>query len=465
MQKLFKILLPLGVLAFAGGAAYWMIISKPEPQKRERPSRPMLVRAMETELQDIVFKVETQGNVSTHTETVLVPEVSGKIIWVSPSWHAGGFFKEGDTLLKIDPSDYEVQVAQARATLERARVTYSLEQAQAELARKDWDELGEGEPSDLVLRKPQLREAEANIQSAEAALARALRDLERTNINAPYDGMVREKRADLGQVVGGNTPLADIFAVDYAEVRLPLSSRDIAYLELPAQFGEDQEGPQVYLKADYAGTEYIWEARIVRTEGTVNTRSRLMYAVARVEDPYNIRAENSQRPPLLIGQFTHAIIMGIKAEDIVIIPRHALSPENTVLVVDDENKIDVREVEVLRADSENAYIGDGLTGNEVVTLSSLSYVVDGMPVRTYVENASGQGQVTESGPAIRTPREGRPGRPGGRQGGRPDGQGGRPGGRPSATGGQQSEVSSQDIVEQPAVKSADANRPNRPDKS
>ena len=210
-----------------------MILLKPEVETHRPEVSPPVVRVATVEVANVPMIVSCQGTVSPRTESQLVPEVSGRVIWVSPSMVSGGFFEAGETLLKIDANDYRQLVVTAEAEVARAKLRLEQEDAEAILAAKEWKELGEGEADPLTLRQPQLVDARAAVAAAEAHLEKRGRDLERTNIRAPYVGRVRQENVDLGQFVTVGSPLATIYAIDKAEIRLPLPDTELAYLDLP----------------------------------------------------------------------------------------------------------------------------------------------------------------------------------------------------------------------------------------
>jgi RND family efflux transporter MFP subunit len=297
---------------------------------------------------------------------------------------AGGFFRAGDVLLRIDPRNYETQVKAARAQVAKARTQVATENALADYAYGDWQRLREFSKdakaaSDLTLRKPQLAAALAELEAAEADLEKARRDLERTFIRAPYHGMVRTKRADIGQYVNPATPIAETFAVDYAEIRLPLRQQDLRYLELP-DAGVPDDALEVRLSAVISDTEHHWSARLVRSEGVFDATSRVLYAVAQIQDPYRLEGDHDLEP-LRIGTFVTAEITGRHAGELFILPRHALYRNDTVWVVDDESRIRARTVEVLRADDDHIYVRSGLNDGDVVCVSPIDQPLPGTLVR------------------------------------------------------------------------------------
>ena len=328
--------------------------------------------------------MESQGTVSPRTESVLVPEVSGRITSVSRSFANGGFFEQDDILLSVDPHDYREAVVRAEAVVAQSRLRLAETQAEAEIALKEWEDLGRGQATPLTLRRPQLAEATAAQAAAQAALQRAERNLARTEIRAPYAGRVRHKQVDVGQYVTPGTPLATIYAVDFAEIRLPLPADELAYVDLPLDYrGEsgDLTGPRVTLTAAFAGRTHEWEGHIVRTEGEIDPRSRMVHAVVQVRDPY-ARGEDPDRPPLAAGLFVDAAIRGRVVKSVAVVPRSALRADGRLLVVDDENRLHLREVEILRRTHDEVIVASGLRQGERVCLTPLVAVTDGMKVRT-----------------------------------------------------------------------------------
>ena len=383
-MKLLKILLPLAVVAVGALIAVAMIRSRPEPETREVAIPQPLVRVQRVEPVDLRLTVRSQGTVNPRTESVLVPEVAGRVTYVAPSFASGGFFERDEPLLRLESADYEQEVVEAQAAVARAELRLAQESAEAEVAKNEWGELGEGDAPSLTLRAPQLAEARAAVEAARAALERARRNLRRTEIRAPFAGRLREKRVDVGQFVAPGTPLATVYAVDYAEVRLPLPDDELAYLDLPLDYRGSRsagDGPRVVLEARFAGKLHRWEGRIVRTEGEIDPRSRMIHAVAEVADPY-ARGDDPGRPPLAAGLFVDAEIDGKLAEGVVRLPRSALRDDSRLLVVDSEQRLRFRAVELLRISENEVIVAAGLETGERVCISPLATVTDGMRVRT-----------------------------------------------------------------------------------
>ncbi|MEZ5274768.1 MAG: efflux RND transporter periplasmic adaptor subunit [Opitutaceae bacterium] len=390
MKKLYKVLLPIGIVCVAVGITVVLVKSKKKPETKPVEIKPTLVQVIPAESKTETFRVRTQGTVMPRTESTLTSEVSGRILSVSPAFYAGGVFETGDVLLEIDPSNYQSAVAQAEFTLEQARLRYAQEEARAEQARKEWGSLSTGKPSPLALREPQLQAEAANVEWAQAALDKARQDLDRTTIRAQFTGMVREKKADIGQYVTVGTPLGTVFAIDVAEVRLPISLDQLAYLDLPTSFQgkiKSQLAPPVTLTASFGGMEHTWNGTIVRTEGAIDLDSRMITCVAQVDDPYSVRHESTGMP-LTIGLFVEAVIEGRTVDNVVVLPRQALRGSDRILVVDENNSLSTRNVEVIKADADEVIITEGLEVGELVCLTALEFVVEGMAVEAVSPDGS-----------------------------------------------------------------------------
>ena len=381
-----KAIIPIAIILISALATRALVRSRPEVETREVEPLAPLVRVIEVERQDLAFGVHAQGTVLPRTETTLISQVAGEIVRTASSFETGGFFSRGETLVELDSRDYQVAVRRASAQVAQARLQVVQQEAEAEVAIEEWRQLGEGEPSALVSRQPQVAQARAALEAAEAELEKAELDLERTRIRAPFDGRIRSKRVDLGQFLTPGTPLATIHATDYAEVRLPVADDQLAYLDLPFAYraGAGAVGPAVELRAHFGKRPHSWRGRIVRTEGELDARSRMLNLVARIENPYARVAGESDRPPLVVGMFVEAEIEGRPASAVAVLPRSALRPEGDgyqVLVVDGDNRLRFRDVEVVRLEGERAIVGDGLAAGDAVCVSPLDIATDGMKVR------------------------------------------------------------------------------------
>ncbi|MCB1950349.1 HlyD family efflux transporter periplasmic adaptor subunit, partial [Nitrosomonas sp.] len=309
-----------------GGLAASLLIKFPsQSDQQETVIMPPVVQVVQIGMQSKRLHVRSQGRVTAHTEIDLVTEVAGRIIDLSPTFVSGGFFRQGDVLVTIDPADYDLQIAQAQAQVKEAHHLLTREEAEALQARDEWEHLGQGDPSPLNQRIPQLAEMRAKLAAAKKALEHARRQRQRTQIRAPFDGRVHSKNVGIGQVVTQNSVLGVIYNSDRAEIRLPVSVRDLAFIDLPDSANTvaitDTRNrnskwttpPHVLLIADYLGKQQIWHAKLIRSESMVDRNTGMVILVAQITDPFKRQPDptNSANPvELPLGLFVEALIQG-----------------------------------------------------------------------------------------------------------------------------------------------------------
>ncbi len=372
-----KKLVPVVIVAAAIAAAFLLISNRRTLEPAQPQPVPTAVRVMRVEPGPVQLRVHAQGTVSPRTETQLVPEVSGNVVWVSPSLVAGGYFEAGETLLRIDDRDYMANVRRAEATLARAEADNEL--AQFELRRAE-ELVGRQliSRSDYEERVRSARVAETAVADAQLVLQTARNDLDRTILAAPFAGLVRSEQVDIGQFINRGNSIAEVYATDALEVRLPIADQQLAYLNIPLdQRGEmaPEGAPSVRLTAEFAGRKQVWTGYLARTEAQIDPGSRMVYAIARV------RADDEAQAAPPVGLFVQAEIEGIAEDNIVVMPRSALRDDNQVLVVDTENRLHFRAVEILRVYRDEVFVSAGLERGELVNVSPLQTVVEGMRVQ------------------------------------------------------------------------------------
>ncbi len=333
------------------------------------------VRVVEIQPKSVQLKVNSQGSVMPSMESQLIPEVSGKVAWMSPNLVAGGYFNNQDILIRVDDTDYKTKLNRAKATLSRAEA----EQQHNEFEYRRMLSL---EKRSLVSRSQlenalrAFRVADATLQDAQAAFQQAEQDIARTEITAPFAGLVRSENVDIGQFVSRGSPIATIYAGNQVEVRLPIADRQLAYLNIPVSMRGEipvEFQPAVTLTAQYAGQTLEWKGRIVRSEAEIDVSSRMVQLVARVES-------KTDSVPLSVGLFVSAEIEGLAAENIVVLPREALRNNNQVLVVDKEDRLRFRKIEPLRLYQNDLLIRAGLEAGERVCVSPIQTAIEGMVV-------------------------------------------------------------------------------------
>ena len=342
------------------------------------------MRTWEAHTETVRMSSFTHGSVVPRTESELIPEVSGRVINISKALNSGGFFSKGDMLLEIDSLDYEVALEQARAAVASAESEFAnarkAHERQLDLASKQ--STSESQRDDALNR---MQFAQASLREAHARVSKAQRDLERTRLVAPFQGRVRSERVDIGQFVSRGTPVASLYSTDFAEVRLPLNDEELAFLELPLGGVSDPDAalPTAILRARFGGRDHQWESTIVRTEGELDPQTRMVNVIAQVEAPYDTKGD---RPPLAIGLFVEAEIIGRTRHDIFVLPRSAMQANKQIYIIDEDNKLQFRNVDILRAVGEDLYIVDGLAPGETVSLSTVSNAIEGMAVRPLANN-------------------------------------------------------------------------------
>ncbi len=378
--------LPLGiagVLALIALIAVLINLNPPSAPQRGSFSGPrLLVDTMAVNRRDYQIVLQSYGTVQPRTRSTLVAQVGGQIMSINPNVRDGGFFEKGDVLGSIDSRDYEADVRISEATLMDARQVLAEAEARTVQAREDWARLGDSaEPTDLVLRLPQLEAAKARIVSAESSLQKARLELERTQIVAPFAGRVLQKLVDIGQVVSSNTPLAEIYATDYVEIRLPLKNHELGFIDLPeryrnAQAQEPQDTGRVKIISDLF-TREIWDADLVRTEGAIDELARQLHVIAQIKDPF--ASANEGRAALKIGQYVTAELAGKVLNDIYVIPNAAIYQGSYVYIVADGVLLR-RDIEITWQNDTDSVIGSGLEHGDQLVTTPLGQVTSGVRV-------------------------------------------------------------------------------------
>lgn len=337
------------------------------------------------------YQLSSFGTVQPRTQSLLVAQVSGVITEVNPIFRDGGFFNEGDILIRIDDRDYQAAAKVAQAEMLQAKLTLEEEKARARQALKDWERLGNGEKAtDLVLRKPQLAAAEAQLFSAQASYEKAQLDLERTRIRAPFNGRVKSTMVDLGQYVNGSTELAEVFATDVVEIRLPLKNSELALIELPENYRGQPVDPEAYpdvtITSDL-GVHEKWQGKIVRTEAAIDENSYQLYVIAQIQDPFAVT--QSDKAPLKIGQYVTAHIKGKTIEDALVVPSSSIYQGSYLFVIED-GALQRRNISLSFQTPQEAVILEGLNPGSELIVSPLGQVTSGTLVSVINDNDNTQ---------------------------------------------------------------------------
>jgi len=372
------ILLALGALGMRALTA-----SKPKLKKQE-PAVPIpMVQTIQVKTGPQSVHVLGEGTVEPLMKIELVPQVGGKVVHVSPALVNGGEFSQGETLLRIDPEDYQLAVTLAEAKVKDAESSLKLAEEEAAAAQEEWRLLhangpkADSEPPALVAKEPQLAAAQAKLKANKADLQKALLDLERTELKAPFDGRVSQKNVDIGQYVSPGQALATLYSTEAAEIAVPLENEDLFWFHVPGFTPGNSPGSPAKVQASIAGQDLAWSGKVVRTEGELDERTRMIRVVVRVEKPY------AKKPPLPVGLFVTVDIEGRTLPNAAIIPRSALHQGNIVWVIDQDSgsRLYFRQVDVARIQGNEAIIKAGMKQEERVVITPLKSVTDGMAVR------------------------------------------------------------------------------------
>ncbi|MEO1015718.1 MAG: efflux RND transporter periplasmic adaptor subunit [Pseudomonadota bacterium] len=391
-RKLFTIIGTLGIIVGFVALIGLMAAARPEVERQEPKAAAPTVFYEVADARPVRLDVRAQGEVRPRTDINLTAQVAGRVVATAENFVNGGAFKANEVLVRIEDADYRVALASARARLAQAREALRREEAESELARQDYEDLGLGDnPSDLALRKPQLAQARANYNAAVADVDAAQLNLDRTKVSAPFDGRVRERIAGPGEFVSPGAQLGRVFSTDVAEIRLPLTDSDLARLGLPIAFSatEDAPGPKVTLSAVVAGEFHEWDGHIERTDGAIDPTTRQISAIAVVEDPYGAAAVSSGAP-LTIGLFVDAEIEGRPFQSAIVLPRAALYGRDRIFVINRDDVLEERIVDVVSSDRDTITIARGVSPGERVAASPLRGAVDGDKVTPAVRGDAGQ---------------------------------------------------------------------------
>jgi len=366
-RKVLRILLPVILIIVCILIALVIVGSAPQPEKKEEIIKAPLISTYEVSLSDQPLLMSSYGVVRPKHQTSIVAQVSGEIVELSSVFASGGKVEKGTVLAKIDPSDYKAALIEAQANLQRAKAALQEEEARGIVAKEEWRGATSKLPPALGLRKPQLAREQANLRSAQASLARAERNLDRTNIVAPYNALINSRDIDLGQFAGTGSTLGVLSSIDTAEVRLPISSTDYSYLT-------DTQSGMVSLTRDEGNNGISWNGKIIRDEGVIDENSRMIYIVAEVSKPYQ------QSPSLKFGTFVNAAIKSKVHNNIAVIPSH-LYQEGYVTMVTDARQLHKQPVTLLKRDKKHVYILDGLSNGDLLLDSKIENLYEGMKVR------------------------------------------------------------------------------------
>jgi RND family efflux transporter MFP subunit len=406
-SKFKKLLLPAVILVITLVSFKFIMGNPPQAQRGFAPkAAKIVVETLRLELQQYQVQVDSYGVVKPRTQSMLVAQVSGQITAISAQFREGGFFNQGEVLVQIDNRDHLADVKTAQANILTAQQNLLEEEARAQQAITDWQRLGNGQQASiLVLRKPQLEAAKAKVLSAQAAFEKAQLNLERTQVKAPYAGRILSKSVDIGQVVGNNSQLAEIYATDKVEIRLPIRNKDLDLVDLPEQFrdvGTIELGSKVIFQSDLVGQQ-SWLGNLVRTEGAIDANAQQLYVVAQINDPY--KATSTNKYPIKIGQYVKAQIAGRALQNVLVVPNSTIYQGSYVYIVEN-GVLKRKDVELRWQNSQQSIIAKGLEAGEQLVLTPLGQVSSGTPVSIKGEETEDTDKATRRPKELRSVKKG-----------------------------------------------------------
>jgi RND family efflux transporter MFP subunit len=383
MKKRYKIIiqiaLAVGFILCGIGGCMALKASRRALGRAEVVKSDPLARVVVAKSARVAIPIQGHGTVRPLQEIKLVPQVAGKITFVSSQFVDGGAFKKGDLLIQIDPADYDIAVTLADARVQDALSRFILREQETDVAKSDWNQLHPGKPVPLLVAKEhQLDAARAGLEASRAELEKAKLSLSRTRLTAPFNGRVSQKSVDIDQYVTPGQSLAVLYSTDAAEISLPMESANLLWFEVPGFTSSETRGSKASVFAEIGGKEQIWIGNVVRTEGTINEKTRMINVVVRVADPYD------RYPPLAPGLFVRVDIQGKSVENGFVVPRSSLRENSTVWVVDPDEKLEFRPVEIAVRTREGLVVEKGLADGDRVVVAAIKDATRGMKVKSVV---------------------------------------------------------------------------------
>ena len=384
-QRFLKIILPICILLGGFLIMRAFILNRKPPLKHDKINLGALVEVKPVAKTTSRVIIHGTGTVQVAQEVTITMQVSGSVTEISPNFVAGGFFQTGELLFAVDPADYELAVQSAGASLAKATSNLSLVEGNALIAKQEWQRLHPDEtPNPLVIHEPQLKAARANLAAAQAVLQQTQLNLQRTRIVAPFNCRVSSRQVGLGQYVRNGSNVAMLADTDSAEIIIPLPLHELRWLDIPAQT-EQKNGPSATIQLNSDGTTRQWHGRLIRSLGEADPKGRMVRVVVRVDNPYssiNPQKQAEARADLIPGMYVEVALQGKKLSDIYVLPASALRDNSTAWIMDNDNKLRTRKINLIRREANSIWIEQGLQEGDMVITTSLVGGADGMQLRT-----------------------------------------------------------------------------------
>lgn len=373
IKRLAQLLVIIVFLAITGIFMWALNASKPIAPKKQVVETLPVVNFQMVNKSQVTISVPTQGLVQPKKRTQLASETSGKVIWINPKFVVGGKFSDDEEILRIETAALDTVLTQAESQLIEAQVLLTNEKALAAQARRDWQRLGRGQPTELAMRVPQIKNAEARIVAAKASIQKAKLDITKTVIRSPFNATVARKSTEIGNFLAPGSPVGEFFQTEPLEIRLPIPLDEISFLETgPSR----QILGKLTLSTKIGNETLYWDASITRTEGQIDQSSRSIFVISDI-DP---KAESDNPLQLQPGLFLDATISGKTIDDVAVVPPNAFLDLNTVVVINRNDCLEFRPVKVVRREENLVYVSEGLRENERLCLTELATMIEGTKV-------------------------------------------------------------------------------------
>ncbi len=390
-------LLPLAILACGVGITAYLMKSSPQAMPVERQPTATLVEVRTVQAGQQQTLVAAMGEVIPAREIDLSAQVNGEIIAVSQEFLPGGRFLAGETLLNVDPVEYKLVLNQLESELQKAESDLLLEMGNQQIATREFALLNEvvnPEERALILRQPQLAKLEASLASVRARLAQARLDVARTEVRVPFNAVIQSRHVDIGTRVSESTPLVRLVGTDFFWMRLTLPVEKLQWLKIPVNDGDTGSKVKIFPQGG-AGSDQYRSGQLLRLEAALEPQGRMAQVLVQIEDPLSLKPANSGLPKLLLGSFVNAEIVGMPIDSAITLDRSHIHDGNRAWVMDEEGRLEIREVEILYKNQNEVMVGEGLRSGERLVVTQLSAPVAGIPLRLAAVGGDADSQAGE----------------------------------------------------------------------
>ncbi len=387
-SKALRAAIPVAILIIGIVGFVVLVKTKEEPKKKPRVDRGVLVETITAEEADHTIVLKVHGTVMPAQKVVLSPEVPGRVNWINPKLTPGSRFQKGDKLVRINSREYVLAARQQRAAVDRAQTELEIERGRKKVAEREWQLVGDGDPVDggLALREPQIRTAEVALKAAKSGLHRSQLNISRTLIRAPFNGTVQAKQVDIGQMVSSASPLVTLVGSDayWVQVSVPIDRLD--RISIPG-IGGTTEGTKARLRRKMGKQTVTRVGRVIRLLSDLDPVGRMARILVQIDDPLGLQADKGATPtptaslPLLIGDYVEVDLEGKGVEAGIEIPRVALRDGDSVFIMTEDDKLEIRNVSVVWREREIALIDSGIRAGDQIIVSPIAAPVKGMRLR------------------------------------------------------------------------------------